>query len=101
LAQVIKGQFERDRKLVALVTTMEEVYSFVDTIQALPNKLQVLENIVSKILKQTVECAIFIRQYTGHGFGCQYHTDPRYIGTDIFTSKSCETDIFGRQSDHG
>jgi hypothetical protein len=51
--------------------TMEDVYSFVDTIQSLPCKLQLLENIIAKILKQTVECAIFIREYTGHGFGCE------------------------------
>jgi hypothetical protein len=48
---------------------MEEVYSFVDTIQTVPNKLQLLEDVIAKILKQTVECAIFIREYTGHGFG--------------------------------
>ena len=52
---------------------MEAVYSFVDAIQSLPNKLQALEDIISKILRQTVECAIFIRQYTGHGFGGKYH----------------------------
>lgn len=50
---------------------MEDVYSFVDVIQSLPNKLQVLEDIIAKILKQTVECAIFVRQYTGYGFGGQ------------------------------
>jgi hypothetical protein len=53
---------------------MENVYSFVDVIQSLPNKLQVLEDIIAKILRQTVECAVFIRQYTGHGFGGQDHT---------------------------
>lgn len=48
---------------------MADVYSFVDAIQTVPTKLQVLEDVITKILKQTVECAIFIRQYTGHGFG--------------------------------
>lgn len=47
---------------------MENVYSFVDVIQSLPSKLELLEDIIVKILKQTVECAIFIREYTGHGF---------------------------------
>ena len=47
---------------------MESVYSFVDAIRLLPNKLQLLEDVICQILKQTVECAIFIREYTGHGF---------------------------------
>ena len=47
---------------------MENVYSFVDAIQSLPNKLQLLENVITQIFKQTVECGIFIREYTGRGF---------------------------------
>jgi hypothetical protein len=47
---------------------MDEVYSFVDAIRLVPNKLQLLEDIIAKIMKQTVECAIFIREYTGKGF---------------------------------
>lgn len=48
---------------------MENVYSFVGAIQSLPDKLEILEEVTVKLLKQTVECAIFIREYTGHGFG--------------------------------
>jgi hypothetical protein len=47
---------------------MDNVYSFVDVVRSVPNKLQLLEDIIAKILRQTVECAIFIREYTGHGF---------------------------------
>jgi hypothetical protein len=66
--KAIQGQLDRDQKLVTLLETMENVYSFVDAIQSLPSKLQLLENVISQILKQTVECGIFIREYTGHGF---------------------------------
>ena len=38
----------------------------------LPNKLPLLEDIITKILKQTVECSIFIREYTGQGFGGEH-----------------------------
>jgi hypothetical protein len=48
---------------------MATVYSFVDEIQSFPNKIKVLEDTIAKILIQTVECAIFIREYSGHGFG--------------------------------
>jgi hypothetical protein len=48
---------------------MEDVYSFVEATESFRNKVEVLEKTINKILKQTVECAIFIREYTGHGFG--------------------------------
>jgi hypothetical protein len=66
-------QIERDEHLIDLVRTMEDVYSFVDAIQSISSELQPLEDTIKKILNQTVECAIFIRQYTGHGFGGQSH----------------------------
>ena len=58
---------------------MDDVCSFVEEIQLIPNKLQRLTDTIADILKQMVECAIFIREYTGHGFGgvCQYvHVNP-------------------------
>jgi hypothetical protein len=64
----MRGQLERDSKLVGLVQTMEDVYSFVEASDSFQNKVQLLEETISRILKQTVECAIFIREYTGHGF---------------------------------
>jgi len=67
--QAVKGQLERDKDVIDLVKAMGDVYTFVDAIQSLPNKLKLLEAIIRNILNQTVECAIFIREYTGHGFG--------------------------------
>jgi len=67
--QAVQGQLERDMMLVDLVKTMEEVYSFVEISDSFQRKVQLLENTIDKILKQTVECAIFIRECTGHGFG--------------------------------
>jgi hypothetical protein len=64
----VKGQLERDSKLVGLVQTMEDVYSFVEASDSFREKVQLLEVTIGRILKQTVECAIFIREYTGHGF---------------------------------
>jgi len=66
---VVKNQLETDNKLVDLVNTMIDVWSFVDDVNSLPAKMKRLEDIIDKIQTQTVECAIFIREYTGHGFG--------------------------------
>jgi hypothetical protein len=51
---------------------MEVLYSFVDAVQEVPSKLAQFEDIVKDILNQTVECAIFIREYTGQGFRSEY-----------------------------
>jgi hypothetical protein len=68
LYKVVKGQVERDRDVVKLAATMEDVFSFVDAIESFPEKLTVLEETILKILHQTIECSIFIREYTGNGF---------------------------------
>jgi hypothetical protein len=52
---------------------MDNVCSFVDEVRLIPNKLQRLSDVIADILKQTVECAIFIREYTGHGFAGVCH----------------------------
>ena len=46
---MVKNQLETDNKIVDLVKMMIDI--------------------IDKIQKQTVECAIFVREYTGHGFG--------------------------------
>lgn len=48
---------------------MERLYSFVDTMQKAPEKNSELEKIISDILKHTITCSIFVREYCGHGFG--------------------------------
>jgi hypothetical protein len=66
--QTVQGHLYGDKPLLDLLRTMENVYLFVDTVQEVPDKLVALEHVITGILKQTVECAIFIREYTGHGF---------------------------------
>jgi hypothetical protein len=44
------------------------VSSLAENNGTLSNKLKRLENVIIEIFRQTVECAIFVREYTGHGF---------------------------------
>jgi hypothetical protein len=67
--QVVKGQFDRDTSLMELMESMQELYLFVDAVKAVPQKIDRLESIILMILRQTVECVVFIREYSGHGFG--------------------------------
>jgi hypothetical protein len=57
-----------EENVVQLVETMIEVYDFVEDVENLPQKIKRLENVVVEIARQTLECAIFICEYTGHGF---------------------------------
>ncbi|EGN94359.1 hypothetical protein SERLA73DRAFT_162987 [Serpula lacrymans var. lacrymans S7.3] len=68
---VIRDQKDRDEQLFALISIMEDAYSFVGIVKALPSKVELLRNTIDKILLQTVESTIFIREYTGHGFGVE------------------------------
>ncbi|KAJ7101983.1 quinon protein alcohol dehydrogenase-like superfamily [Mycena epipterygia] len=63
-----KRQQEVDEKVVKLVETMAEVYSFVDDVQFLSDKIKRLEQNILDIAKETVECAMFIHEYTAREF---------------------------------
>jgi hypothetical protein len=66
--QAVSGQLERDAQIKDLVDAMEDVYSFVDAVD-IREKVKILEDTIITILQQTVECAVFIREYCGRGFG--------------------------------
>ena len=51
-----------------LVTTMEETYSFVASVDELKKESN-LQDIVKRILKQMIECGYFIQEYMRHDFG--------------------------------
>ncbi|KAF7987072.1 hypothetical protein HWV62_227 [Athelia sp. TMB] len=65
---IIMAQLVIDQSIVDLAKTMQDVYSFVDAIEAVPSKIRQLEDVIHRIFVQTVECAVFIREYSGHGF---------------------------------
>ncbi|KAJ7095575.1 WD40-repeat-containing domain protein [Mycena epipterygia] len=79
--QAIKTQQETDDKLIKLVQTIGEVYSFVEDTNLLPQKLRSLENQASAIVKQTVECALFIQEYSANGF-CARTAQNAWVGAD-------------------
>jgi hypothetical protein len=72
----VKDQLERDGKVIDLMTAMENVYSFVDEIQSIPDKVKSLDKVIKTILQQTFECAIFIQEYAGLGFASLFSVFP-------------------------
>lgn len=53
---------------------MASVYVFVDAVKEVPDKIIVLSHTIDSIFKQTIECILFIREYTGKGFGGKFRT---------------------------
>ena len=65
---MVQAQQTRDQKILDLVATMENTYSFVISADEL-KKYPVLQDIIEQILKQTIECGYFIQDYTRRNFG--------------------------------
>jgi uncharacterized CHY-type Zn-finger protein len=64
---MVQAQQARDLKIIGLVRTMENTYSFVACADELKDQ-PVLQDIVEQILKQTIECGYFIQEYTRRSF---------------------------------
>lgn len=47
---------------------MEELYSFIGNVVGLQGKIKQLKVTIVRILEQTTECGIFLREYTNRGF---------------------------------
>ncbi|KAF7979625.1 hypothetical protein HWV62_41573 [Athelia sp. TMB] len=72
LAKAYEKQKETDAAVLALFEQMEALFSFADDIDSLPEKLQRLEVVITRVLEQTTECGIFFREYTSYGFAGRF-----------------------------
>ncbi|KDQ11677.1 hypothetical protein BOTBODRAFT_189671 [Botryobasidium botryosum FD-172 SS1] len=68
LYELTKAQIQRDERVAKLALTIHDHYATLDMIQDI-RKEKGLEDVLEMTLKQTVECAWFIRQYIAKSFG--------------------------------
>ncbi|OCB85826.1 WD40 repeat-like protein [Sanghuangporus baumii] len=68
LSEAVENVFETDRKVIALVRSLGEAFSFVCEAQTLKDRAASLQQPIDRLIKQTIECCLFVRQYTDHGF---------------------------------
>lgn len=68
LHQAVESVFEADRKIVDLVQGMSDAFDFVQDVQKLQDRALHLQKSIDGLLKQTIECCIFVCQYTSQGF---------------------------------
>ncbi|KAJ7808904.1 WD40-repeat-containing domain protein [Mycena olivaceomarginata] len=65
---IVKNQREADGKVVKLVEAMATLYSFATEVDSVVKNSKPVEETVLRITMQTMECALLIREYSGHGF---------------------------------
>ncbi|KAF7363084.1 WD40 repeat-like protein [Mycena venus] len=65
--QAVKKQRKMDQAIIQLVQAMVDVYSFTKDVKLL-SEIERIKDIVDAIVQETAKCALFIREYTGHGF---------------------------------
>ncbi|KAL5522491.1 hypothetical protein ACEPAG_8507 [Sanghuangporus baumii] len=68
LYTAVKNVFESDERIMHLVCTLDTSFTFVRDVQSLQNKTASLQQPITGLLKQTIECCLFIRQYTSRSF---------------------------------
>ena len=72
----MKKQQLTDLSLVSLIKTMSETYSIVDELKDIPEKIKSLEAVITLILQQISECALFVREYVHPSFAGGFSLSP-------------------------
>ncbi|KAF7968264.1 hypothetical protein HWV62_31105 [Athelia sp. TMB] len=72
IAKLVKAQHDRDNKIRGLIVTMHSTYATVDGSEVVKDER--LQDVLDRILKQTIECGLFIQQYArGRSFAGSSH----------------------------
>ncbi|KAJ7197973.1 WD40-repeat-containing domain protein [Mycena pura] len=65
---IVRNQQEADDKVVKLAEAMAALYSFAKEVDFVVKNSKHFKETVLRITMQTTECALLIREYSGHGF---------------------------------
>ncbi|KAL5512428.1 hypothetical protein ACEPAG_3420 [Sanghuangporus baumii] len=68
LLTAIQKVCETDRRIVDLVRNMDDAFAFVCDVQGLPRKTVSLQKAIVGMLKQTIECCLFVSRYASRSF---------------------------------
>ncbi|OCB89600.1 hypothetical protein A7U60_g3198 [Sanghuangporus baumii] len=66
--KLFQNVYETDRRLVDLVRNMDAAFAFVADVQALPHKSESTHQAIAGLLKQTIECCLFVSRYAKRCF---------------------------------
>ncbi|KAF7970098.1 hypothetical protein HWV62_24966 [Athelia sp. TMB] len=86
--KLVKAQHDRDVKISALIETMQSTYATVLGSEVVEDER--LQDVLDRILKQTVECGFFVQQYArSRSFaGSQHDRDIENVAYEYMTGKA-------------
>ncbi|KAL5504762.1 hypothetical protein ACEPAH_7425 [Sanghuangporus vaninii] len=64
----VENVLQTDQKVINLVQMMIDAFAFVSDVQTLREKASSLHESINGLLKQTIECCLFVRQYVHRSF---------------------------------
>ncbi|OCB91509.1 WD40 repeat-like protein [Sanghuangporus baumii] len=64
----VEKVFKTDKKVIDLVRRMVKAFDFVRDVQTLQDKSDSLQQTIAGLLKQTIECCLFVSQYSRRSF---------------------------------
>ncbi|KAL5501079.1 hypothetical protein ACEPAH_9466 [Sanghuangporus vaninii] len=68
LYSAVEKVYKTDNRVIDLVQSMDDAFAFVRDVETLPDKSASLQQAIVGLLKQTVECCLFISRYTSRSF---------------------------------
>ncbi|KAL5521307.1 hypothetical protein ACEPAG_9230 [Sanghuangporus baumii] len=68
LYTVVKNVFKTDQRVINLVRVMDDTFAFVRDTETLRDKARSLQEPINNLLKQTIECCLFVRDYVRRSF---------------------------------
>lgn len=70
--QVVKNQLDRDEAICDLLESMAIMYGFTVPLEVMRRDHTELDStlvdVIKQILQQTIECSLFVQEYSGKGF---------------------------------
>jgi hypothetical protein len=80
---MVVGQRDRDDNVRNLSDAMTDMLAFVEEVDVL-NRIQIVETVVSEMLKEVEACATFIQEYVQKGFYGQSIKVDVFRGVEVF-----------------
>jgi hypothetical protein len=68
ISQVLRNQTELDTNIKELANSMVKLFSLVKETQPLTEKIELFNKTLELMAEQTIECAVFIKDYASRGF---------------------------------
>ncbi|KAF7970638.1 hypothetical protein HWV62_23364 [Athelia sp. TMB] len=88
---------EPDSAILALLKQMEAFYSDAEDVDCLSGKIQQWEAVLTRALEQTIECGLFFREHTTHGFAKRTVKQDRSNRAEMISKISS---VFGQLQDN-